>query len=51
MVPYEVMANIYVLGSRVLDRIVGKLNGILVVTKERYPRKLNSIIQERLLYI
>ena len=50
MISERVMTNFNVLCLRVLDWIVGNLDGTLVVAEERYLLQVDAIILESLLH-
>ena len=50
MISEKVMTNFYVLCLRVLNRVVGNLDGTFVVTVKWYLLQMNAIILECLLH-
>ena len=50
MISEKVMTNFNVLCLRVLDWIVGNLDGAFIVTEERYLFQIDAIILESLLH-
>ena len=48
--PNEVMSNLYVFGSRVLNRILRDINGISIVTIDCKMLLTNTIIMEEFLH-
>ena len=48
--PNEVMSNLYVFGSRMLNRILSDVNGTSIVTVDSEMLLTNTIINEKFLY-
>ena len=48
--PNEVMSNLYVFGSRILNRILKDVNGTGIVTKDSEMLLTNTIIMEEFLH-
>ena len=48
--PNEVMSNLYVFGSRMLNRILRDVNGIGIVTIDGEMLLINTIIMEEFLH-
>ena len=48
--PNEVMSNLYVFGSRMLNQILRDVDGIGIVTKDGEMLLTNTIIMEEFLY-